>query len=110
MNNWGCWRTTCAPIPQPSHQIIHLASHQKFSLPANRSFCTISIQYLVGQVRYAVSKSHPRTAISPTENSPVWVQHKGDVLHPPVRQSLLPVDRAVLEALARGIDVVDRYA
>lgn len=38
----------------------------------------------------------------------IWVQNKSNVLHTAICQSLLPVDIQSLEALTRGVDVVNR--
>jgi len=37
----------------------------------------------------------------------VRIEDESHVLHPPVRQTLLPVHLFVVEALARGVEVVD---
>lgn len=40
----------------------------------------------------------------------IRIQHKRNVLHPPVRESLFPIDSFFFETLAGCVDVIDRNA
>ena len=89
--------------------VDHFSSyiHPSYNLPVTGRFQLLILNNLHPS-QSAISRTIPNQNQAYLNPIPIRIQHKRHILHPPIRQPLLPTHPLLLKPLTRPIQIIDR--